>query len=65
MIYHGLNHGLLIKVSWVEWMGRNFNDYPGFQPKTTPAQRCATSVLFWPQRVGFDYGRGIRIHVCI
>ena len=24
-------------------MGRNFDDYPDFQPKTTPAQRCANS----------------------
>ena len=23
-------------------MGRHFDDYPGFQPKTTPAQRYAT-----------------------
>ena len=23
-------------------MGRNFDDYPGFQPKTTPAQTYAT-----------------------
>ena len=26
----------------VAGMGRNFEDYPGFQPKTTPTQRHAT-----------------------
>ena len=26
-------------------MGRNFDDYPGFQPKKTPAQRYANSVI--------------------
>ena len=31
-----------VEVSWVARMGRNFYDYPGFQPKTTPAQRYAT-----------------------
>ena len=31
-----------VKVSWVARMGQNCDDYPGFQPKTTPAQRYAT-----------------------
>ena len=26
-------------------MGRNFDDYSGFQPKTTPAQRYATQCI--------------------
>ena len=34
-----------VKVSWVARMGPNFNDYPGFQPKTTPAQRYATQCM--------------------
>ena len=25
-----------VKVSWVARMGQNFDDYSGFQPKTTP-----------------------------
>ena len=33
-------------VSWVARMGRNFDDYPGFQPKTTPAQRYATQCMY-------------------
>ena len=28
--------------SWVGRMGQNFDDDPGFQPKTTSAQRYAT-----------------------
>ena len=31
-----------VKVSLVARMGRNFNDYLGFQPKTPPAQRYVT-----------------------
>ena len=27
-------------------MGGNFDDYPGFQPKTTPAQRYATQCTY-------------------
>ena len=27
-------------------MGRNFDDYPNFQPQTTPAQRYATQCIF-------------------
>ena len=26
----------LVKLSWVSRMGRNFDDYPGFQPKISP-----------------------------
>ena len=36
----------LVKVSWVARMGQTFDDYPGFQPKTTPAQRYATQSTF-------------------
>ena len=28
----------LVKVSWVSRMGRNFDDYPGFQPKIPPSK---------------------------
>ena len=31
-----------VKNYRVEWMGFNFYDYPGFQPKIKPAQRYAT-----------------------
>ena len=24
-----------VEIHWVEWMGLNFDDYPGFQPKMT------------------------------
>ena len=34
----------LVKVSWVYRMGRNVNDYPGFQPKITPQKISAGSV---------------------
>ena len=30
-----------LKFSWAARMDRNFDDYPGFQPKTTPAWRYA------------------------
>ena len=28
-----------------KWMGLNFDDYSGFQPKITPAQRYATRCI--------------------
>ena len=28
-------------------MGPNFDDYPSFQPKTTPAQRYATQCTYF------------------
>ena len=34
----------LVKVSWVLRMGRNFDDYPGFQPKIPPPNISAGSV---------------------
>ena len=34
-----------VKCSWEARMGRNFDDYPGFQSKTTPAQRYATQYI--------------------
>ena len=33
----------LFNVSWLLWMGRNFDHYPGFQPKITHTRH------FWPQ----------------
>ena len=34
-----------VKNSWVARMGRNFDDYPGFQPKSTSAQKYATQSI--------------------
>ena len=34
-----------VKNSWVEKMGRNFDDYSGFQHKTTSAKKYATQSL--------------------
>ena len=36
----------IMKIYRVEWMGLNFDDYPGFQPKITPAQRYATQSMY-------------------
>ena len=36
----------MIMAHQVERMGRNFDSYPGFQPKTTPAQRYATQCMY-------------------
>ena len=35
-----------VKVSWVARMSRNFDDYSGFQLKTTPAQSYATQCMY-------------------
>ena len=34
-----------VKIYRVEWMGLNFDDYPGFQPNITPAQTYATHCM--------------------
>ena len=34
------------KYGMNETEGSNFDDYPGFQPKTTPAQRYATQCTY-------------------
>ena len=38
-----------VNIYRVARMGQNFDDYPGFQPKTTPVQRYATQCIyiFW------------------
>ena len=41
-------------VEWmvykVEWMGLNFDDYPGFQPKITPTQRYSTQFTYTKEK---------------
>ena len=40
-----------VKVYWLARMGRNFDDYSGFQPKITPSKhfshRCTTMSKLW------------------
>ena len=36
----------LVKVSWVSRMGRNFDDYPGFQPKITPPKHFSRQWIY-------------------
>ena len=33
-----------VEIHWVEWMGLNFDDYTGLQPKITPPNISARSV---------------------
>ena len=41
----------LVKVSWVSRMGRNFDDYPGFQPKITSPKHFSLPVVYLPRLV--------------
>ena len=36
----------LVKVSWVSRMGRNFDDYPGFQQKITPPKHFSRQCMY-------------------
>ena len=35
----------LVKISWVSRMGRNYDDYPGFQPKITPPKHFSRQCI--------------------
>ena len=45
---------MVIKHYTVEEMGQTFDDYPGFQPKTTPAQRFATQCTYCQNPLGIN-----------